>query len=89
MKSNCITQALRRFLKGYSRPKGREVYLWIRKSRYRWSPFHVGWGERHEELDMLEMKSFKPKKPAEIPLHKAWKFIRFEGQVVSGDKHED
>ncbi len=83
-RSNCVIEALRarrRLARG-----GHEVYLWMRPSRYRWSPLHMGWAVRHGPGQPLTLYSFRPLVGRDVPWYLAWTRLLFVGQVVIGDE---
>lgn len=85
--SNCFIEAWKHWKLGHNREPEQEVYIWIRRSRYKWSPFHMGWGSLDTETGMLKLESFKPENPHHVPWWKSWTRIFFRGQIYSGDRH--
>lgn len=87
VKSNCVVKAVSAFAreikKGYE--KGDEPYIWLRPSRFEGSPFHMGWGKLDQETGQMQMYSFKPKEPVDLPTYLAFLRLMFEGKVVNGD----
>lgn len=82
-RSNCLIEALRAWW--VLRAQGHVVYLWVRPSRYAWSPFHMGWALWDVQTDGLRVYSFQPVSPRNVPWYLAWTRVLFRGHVVVGD----
>jgi hypothetical protein len=92
---NCYVWAVLEYrkLKRQWREKGafplEEPYFVSRASRHspRWVK-HYMVGQLNPGTNALEVRSFKPVSPVDVPWWLAWTRLWFEGRVVVGDFHD-
>ena len=92
MRSNCLFWAIGAYfarLLAWMRagmPKGAEPYLLIRPSRSmpRWVP-HFLVGKHDQESGVMELESYKPIKPEDVPWYRLPAHLWFKGRVERGD----
>lgn len=92
MYSNCLLwliPAYRRAIIEWMRagmPEGREPYIVIRPSRKkpRWVP-HFLLGFHHSADRTIDLTSFKPVEPVDVPWWRVFLHFWFKGHVVKGD----
>jgi len=98
MHSNCLIEALREYRRRLrrwrqaGRPRGQEPYLLKRRSRHepRWIHHYlVGrWRDCPHCGGGVQVESFKPDAPLDVPWWRAWSRLLFRGRWVAGDGHE-
>lgn len=99
MRSNCLIEAWiehRRRKRAWisaGRPRGQEPYKVQRASRHepRWIDHHlVGrWRDCGHCGGGIQVESFKPDKPVDVPVWQVWRHLWFAGRWVAGDAHKD
>lgn len=97
MRSNCMFAALVEYRKrlalwrAMGKPKGAEPYYVKRPSRNlpRWIDHHlVGrWRDCEHCGGGIQVESFKPDKPVDVPVWQVWRHLWFAGRWVAGDRH--
>jgi len=91
-RSNCLIWALGTYavrLRAWVRagmPAGLEPYLTLRpsRSRPRWVP-HFLVAQRDPETGAMELDSYKPVEPVDVPWWRVWTRLLFKGRAVRGD----
>ncbi|MCX8003428.1 MAG: hypothetical protein N2688_00480 [Burkholderiaceae bacterium] len=99
MRSNCLVEAWfehwrrMRLWRLLGRPKGGEPYRVQRPSRNepRWINHRlVGrWRDCPHCGGGIQVESFKPDKPVDVPVWQVWRHLWFAGRWVAGDKHTE